>query len=162
MAGYLSLTDADQQAMLAAIGVSSIDELFRDIPAGVRFDRELDLEPALSEPELARWLLPVDWLESALDELSDAQGSVVVLSPQSQQERLRDGARKITKVTEIQGMEGDVITMSDIFEFEQTGVEAGKVIGRVKPTGLRPKFIDKIEAAGIHLPASVFGIGQRY
>jgi len=76
------------------------------------------------------------------------------------QERLRDGARKIVKVTEIQGMEGEVITMSDIFEFEQTGIEAGKVIGRVRPTGLRPKFIDQIEAIGIHLPPSVFGIGM--
>ena len=52
----LSLTDADREEMLAAIGVSSVDELFRDIPAGVRFDRELDLEPALSEPELVRHL----------------------------------------------------------------------------------------------------------
>src|SRR5450432_709387 len=76
------------------------------------------------------------------------------------QERLRDGSRKITKVTEIQGMEGDIITLSDIFEYEQTGIEAGKVIGRVRPTGLRPKFIDTIEASGIHLPPSVFGIGQ--
>jgi pilus assembly protein CpaF len=79
------------------------------------------------------------------------------------QERLRDGTRKITKITEVQGMEGDIITMSDIFEFEQTGIEAGKVIGRIRPTGLRPKFIDQIEAAGIHLPPSVFGIGvSRY
>jgi pilus assembly protein CpaF len=76
------------------------------------------------------------------------------------QERMRDGTRKIVKVTEVQGMEGDVITMSDIFEFEQTGLEAGKVIGRIRPTGLRPKFIDKIEGAGIHLPPSVFGIGS--
>ncbi|PJF43603.1 MAG: type II secretion system protein E [Phototrophicales bacterium] len=76
------------------------------------------------------------------------------------QSRLRDGSRKVVKVTEIQGMEGDVITMSDIFEFEQTGVEAGKVIGRIRPTGLRPKFIDRIAAAGIHLPPSVFGIGR--
>ncbi len=75
------------------------------------------------------------------------------------QERLRDGSRKIVKVTEVQGMEGDVITLSDIFEFEQTGIEAGKVIGRIRPTGLRPKFIDKLEAAGQHLPPSVFGIG---
>jgi pilus assembly protein CpaF len=78
------------------------------------------------------------------------------------QERLRDGTRKITKVTEIQGMEGDVIVLSDIFEFEQTGIEAGKVIGRIRPTGLRPKFMDIIESSGIHLPPSVFGIGQRY
>ncbi len=76
------------------------------------------------------------------------------------QERLRDGSRKIVKVTEIQGMEGDIITMSDIFEYEQTGIEAGKVIGRVRPTGLRPKFIETIESSGIHLPPSVFGIGQ--
>jgi len=76
------------------------------------------------------------------------------------QERLRDGSRKIVKITDVQGMEGDVITMSDIFEFEQTGIEAGKVIGRIRPTGLRPKFIDKIEAAGVHLPPAVFGIGM--
>ena len=76
------------------------------------------------------------------------------------QERLRDGTRKIVKIAEIQGMEGDVITMSDIFEFEQVGLEAGKVIGRIRPTGLRPKFIDRIEEAGIHLPPSVFGIGM--
>ena len=79
------------------------------------------------------------------------------------QDRMRDGSRKIVKITEVQGMEGDVITMSDLFEFEQTGLEAGKVIGRIRPTGLRPKFIDKIEAAGVHLPPSVFGIGvSRY
>lgn len=76
------------------------------------------------------------------------------------QERLRDGTRKVVKITEIQGMEGDVITMSDIFEFEQTGIEGGKIIGRIRPTGLRPKFIDRIEAAGIHLPPSTFGIGR--
>ncbi len=76
------------------------------------------------------------------------------------QERLRDGTRKIVKITEIQGMEGDIITMSDIFEFEQTGIEAGKVIGRLRPTGLRPKFIETLEASGQHLPPSVFGIGR--
>jgi pilus assembly protein CpaF len=76
-------------------------------------------------------------------------------------ERLRDGTRKITHVAEIQGMEGDVITMTDIYVFEQTGLEDGRVIGRLRPTGLRPKFMDKIEAAGIHLPASIFGVGER-
>jgi pilus assembly protein CpaF len=78
-----------------------------------------------------------------------------------QQARMRDGTRKVTHITEVSGMEGDVITMTDIFVFEQTGVEAGKVIGRLRPTGLRPKFIDKIEAAGISLPPSIFGIGER-
>ena len=77
------------------------------------------------------------------------------------QERLRDGTRKVTNVTEVSGMEGDVITMTDIFMFEQTGYEDGKVIGRLRPTGLRPKFMDKIEAAGIHLPPTIFGIGER-
>jgi pilus assembly protein CpaF len=76
-------------------------------------------------------------------------------------ERLRDGTRKVTHVAEIQGMEGDVITMTDIFVFEQTGFEDGKVIGRLRPTGLRPRFIDKIEASGINLPASIFGVGDR-
>jgi pilus assembly protein CpaF len=78
-----------------------------------------------------------------------------------QQERMRDGTRKVTTVTEVSGMEGDVITMTDIFVFEQTGTENGRIIGRLRPTGLRPKFMDKIEAAGIHLPPSIFGIGER-
>jgi pilus assembly protein CpaF len=77
------------------------------------------------------------------------------------QERLRDGTRKVVNITEVSGMEGDVITMTDIFQFEQSGYEDGKVIGRLRPTGLRPKFIDKVEASGIHLPASIFGIGER-
>ena len=78
-----------------------------------------------------------------------------------QQERMRDGTRKVTSVTEVSGMEGDIITMTDIFVFEQTGVENGKIVGRLRPTGLRPKFMDKIEAAGINLPPSIFGIGER-
>jgi pilus assembly protein CpaF len=78
-----------------------------------------------------------------------------------QQERMRDGTRKITSVTEVSGMEGEVITMTDIFAFEQAGVENGKIMGRMRPTGLRPKFMDKIEAAGINLPPSIFGIGER-
>lgn len=76
-----------------------------------------------------------------------------------QAERLRDGSRKVTSITEIQGMEGDVITMSEIFRFEQTGMEQGKVIGRLRPTGLRPKFMWKIQDSGIILPPSIFGIG---
>ena len=74
---------------------------------------------------------------------------------------MRDGTRKVTAVTEVSGMEGDVITMTDIFVYEQAGVENGRIVGRLRPTGLRPKFMDKIEAAGIHLPPSIFGIGER-
>jgi pilus assembly protein CpaF len=77
------------------------------------------------------------------------------------QERLRDGSRRVVNITEVSGMEGDVITMTDIFAFEQSGIEDGKVIGRLRPTGLRPKCINQIEAAGIHLPPSIFGIGAR-
>jgi pilus assembly protein CpaF len=77
------------------------------------------------------------------------------------QERLRDGTRKVVNITEVSGMEGDVITMTDVFAFEQTGIEDGKVIGQLRPTGLRPKSISQIEASGIHLPPSVFGIGTR-
>ena len=76
-------------------------------------------------------------------------------------ERMRDGTRKVTHISEIQGMEGDVITMTDIFIFEQTGLENGRVIGRLRPTGLRPRFMEKIEQSGTHLPASIFGVGDR-
>jgi len=77
------------------------------------------------------------------------------------EERMRDGTRKVVNITEVSGMEGEVITMTDVFSYEQSGYEEGKVVGRLRPTGLRPKFIDKIESAGIHLPATIFGIGDR-
>ena len=73
------------------------------------------------------------------------------------QNRLKDGSRKIVNITEVQGMEGDVIVMQDIFVFEQTGVVEGKIEGVLRPTGIRPKFVEKFEAAGIHLPPNVFG-----
>jgi pilus assembly protein CpaF len=73
------------------------------------------------------------------------------------QNRLKDGSRKIVAITEVQGMEGDVIVMQDIFVFEQTAVVEGKIQGRLKPTGIRPKFVEKFEVAGIHLPPNVFG-----
>jgi len=79
-----------------------------------------------------------------------------------QLERMRDGTRKCVSITEVQGMEGDVITMSDIFKFDLTGYEKGRVVGALRPTGLRPKAMEKIEASGIRLPPSVFGMtGQR-
>ena len=74
-----------------------------------------------------------------------------------QQSRLRDGSRKITHLTEVQGMEGDVITLQDIFIFEQTGKEEnGKIVGRFKPTGIRPKFLDKLSTNGITVANEVF------
>lgn len=77
------------------------------------------------------------------------------------EERMRDGSRKVTNITEVGGMEGDIITTTDLFVFEQTGIENGRVLGLMRPTGLRPKFMEKIEAAGIHLPPSIFGVGSR-
>ena len=79
-----------------------------------------------------------------------------------QQARLRDGSRKVVYISEVQGMEGDVVVLSDIFTFEQQGLEDGKVIGRLKPTGIRPRFIDRIEEAGIQLPPNIFGAGTRF
>jgi pilus assembly protein CpaF len=74
-----------------------------------------------------------------------------------QQSRLRDGSRKVTQITEVQGMEGDIVTLSDIFSFEQTGVDdEGKILGRLKPTGLRPGFMHKFQEEGIVLPARIF------
>ncbi len=77
-----------------------------------------------------------------------------------QQERLKDGTRKITGITEVQGMEGDVIVMQDIFSFQQTGIENGKIVGRMKPTGIRPKFMPRFEVANIYLPPNIFGAGM--
>ncbi|MDQ3927988.1 MAG: CpaF family protein, partial [Chloroflexota bacterium] len=79
-----------------------------------------------------------------------------------QQSRLKDGSRKVTSITEIQGMEGDVVVIQDIFVFEQTGVEGGKIVGRMKPTGIRPKFIEKFEQHNIYLPPNIFGYNERF
>ena len=77
------------------------------------------------------------------------------------QERLRDGSRKLVSITEVQGMEGDVIVLQDLFIFEQTGFEDGHIVGRLRPTGVRPKFMEIVEATGYHLPPEIFGYDQR-
>jgi pilus assembly protein CpaF len=61
-------------------------------------------------------------------------------------------------VTEVQGMEGSIITLQDIFAFNQESYEDGKVVGQLRPTGIRPAFMTKLEDAGHRLPPSVFGI----
>ena len=78
-----------------------------------------------------------------------------------QLERMRDGTRRVVSVVEIQGMEGDVIVSQEIFKFEQAGQKDGKIIGKLKPTGIRPMFTEKLEAAGIFLPPTVFGLDPR-
>ncbi|RPJ82294.1 MAG: CpaF family protein, partial [Acidobacteria bacterium] len=74
-----------------------------------------------------------------------------------QQTRMSDGSRKVTSISEITGMEGDVITMQEIFLFEKVGVtQDGKVIGRFRATGVRPKCCERLRASGIHLPPDMF------
>jgi pilus assembly protein CpaF len=74
-----------------------------------------------------------------------------------QQTRLKDGSRKVTAITEVVGMEGDVVVLTDIFKFEQIGVgENGKILGELKPTGIRPIFSPRLEAAGFKLGAEIF------
>jgi pilus assembly protein CpaF len=74
-----------------------------------------------------------------------------------QQSRLKDGTRRITNITEVQGLEGDVIVLQDIFTFKQFGVdENGKILGKLVPTGIRPQFYERMKAEGIHLPATIF------
>jgi pilus assembly protein CpaF len=77
--------------------------------------------------------------------------------------RMADGSRKITHITEVVGMEGEVAQLQDIFLYEQRGIDAesGKVIGVFEPTGIRPRFADQMQAQGIQLPASIFTAASR-
>jgi pilus assembly protein CpaF len=71
--------------------------------------------------------------------------------------RLSDGSRRVTSISEITGMEGDTITMQEIFQYERTGITPqGEVIGRFRPTGIRPRFADKLKACGMQLPRIFF------
>jgi pilus assembly protein CpaF len=90
-------------------------------------------------------------LRAVREQVSSALDCIVHL------ERLADGSRKVVQVAEVQGMEGDVIVMQDIFRFVQTGFKDGRILGELQPTGIRPKFAGKIKEAGIQLPAELFG-----
>jgi pilus assembly protein CpaF len=87
------------------------------------------------------------------EQIASAVDLIVSLS------RLRDGTRRVTQVTEVNGMEGDIITLTDLYTFDYSaGIdETGRFLGAPKPTGLRPKFMDRLHEVGIALPASVFG-----
>ena len=75
--------------------------------------------------------------------------------------RLTDGSRRVTSISEITGMEQDVITMQDIFTFQQTGINpAGQVVGRFRATGIRPKCADRLNTAGVPLPMDMFSHEQ--
>jgi pilus assembly protein CpaF len=73
-----------------------------------------------------------------------------------QQDRLQDGSRRITEIAEVQGMQGDVITLEPLFRFVQQGMDGRRVIGRLEPVGVRPKLEKKLDAHGIGLPAGLF------
>lgn len=74
-----------------------------------------------------------------------------------QQERMKDGKRRITHITEVVGMENDIVTLQDIFIFKQTGMsENGTIIGKFQPTGIVPRFVEQFKAYGIKVPLSVF------
>jgi pilus assembly protein CpaF len=76
--------------------------------------------------------------------------------------RLSDGTRKVIKVTEVVGLEGDMVTLQDIFIFEQKGIGPdGKVLGRHRATGIRPRFVDRLKAAGVGLDPEVFDPTQK-
>ncbi len=72
-------------------------------------------------------------------------------------DRFTDGSRRISKVCEVLGMEGDVVTMSDIFAFRQVGVQDGKIVGQLAPTGVRPRLLDQLEHENLSVPPSLFG-----
>ena len=72
-------------------------------------------------------------------------------------ERLKDGTRKVVQVSELQGLEGETLVLQDIFMFKQSAIKDGQVIGNIKATGLRPKFINKLSAYGVDVPDHVFG-----
>jgi len=71
--------------------------------------------------------------------------------------RLSDGSRRVTSISEITGMEGETITMQEIFMYERSGVDAqGKVLGRFRPTGIRPRFAERLKSCGLQLPRVFF------
>jgi pilus assembly protein CpaF len=74
------------------------------------------------------------------------------------QARMRDGSRRVTHITEVVGMEGDIITLQDLalFDFKAGRDEYGRVLGQLQPTGLRPHFLEKLEDRGITLPRDFF------
>jgi pilus assembly protein CpaF len=89
-------------------------------------------------------------LKAIREQVSSSMELVVQL------ERMRDGSRKVVKVSEVQGMEGETIVMQDVFKFEQTGINNGIIEGTQKSTGLRPRFLHKLIENGVNLPDNVF------
>jgi pilus assembly protein CpaF len=77
-----------------------------------------------------------------------------------QQERLRDGTRRVTCISEVQGLEGDTVVMQEIYRFKRKGESGGRILGSLEPTGIRPKFAERLEAAGLPIPSQLLGISE--
>ncbi len=111
---------------------------------------------ALARIETMCLMSGVDLPQRAIREQTASAIELIV-----QQARLKDGSRRVIAITEVAGMEGDVVVLRDIFVFEQTGLdEHGKIVGTLRPTGVRPRFVDRFEAMNIYLPPNVFGAGS--
>ena len=90
-------------------------------------------------------------------QISSAIGVIIQVN------RLTDGRRKVSSISELTGMEGDVITMQEVFTYRQTGVDSdGTVKGYFQATGVRPKFCDRLKAFGVTLPDSTFDPSHQY
>jgi pilus assembly protein CpaF len=101
---------------------------------------------------MAGFELPVSAIR---DQMASAFHVVVQLS------RLSDGSRRVVSVSEVTGTEGSTITLQDLFQFRQTGIDAeGKVVGAMEPKGIRPTFSDHLIAHGVELPDSMFGVDR--
>ena len=110
---------------------------------------------AISRLETLSLMSGIDMPVNALrKQISSALNLIVHMT------RLPDGARKATQITEVGGMEGDVVTQTDIYKFIQTTTGAdGKIVGELKPTGMRPMFGSRLEMAGYKLGGEYFGLG---
>jgi hypothetical protein len=134
-----AMEQLQQQTLVERELVDSAQRRLREAQALARLETMVSMS-ALRLPERAM-----------RQQIASAIDIVVQLS------RLSDGTRKIMSIGEINGMEGDVITMQDIFTFEQSGIdENGKVIGRLRPTGIRPKCLDKLGTQGFQMAADAF------
>ena len=109
---------------------------------------------AISRMETMTMMAGMDLpLKVVREQIASAIDLVIQLS------RLKDGSRRVTYITEVSGMEGETVVMTDIFRFEQTGVDAdGRILGELKPTGIRPLFTPRLEANGFKLGPEVFGV----
>jgi pilus assembly protein CpaF len=108
---------------------------------------------ALTRLETLMLMAGVNIPDTAMREMMSSALDLIV-----QVARLSDGTRKVTSISEIVGMESDVISMQEVFLFEKTGVgERGEILGRFRSTGVRPRFAERLKVAGIELPAAMFG-----